>query len=168
MPKIIENLEARLILETRRQITENGYSSVTIRSVAAGCDVGVGTVYNYFSSKEELAAACMLEDWKKCVAAIHMVSQYSESCRSVLRCIYDQLLLFADQYHKVFRDQSAKSGFANSFGNYHSLLRSQISEPLRKYCEDSFLAEFVAESMLTWTMAGQEFNEIYNIIERLF
>ena len=45
MPKIIENLEDRLIQEARRQIAESGYGATTIRSVAKGCGVGVGTVY---------------------------------------------------------------------------------------------------------------------------
>ena len=34
MPKIIENLENRLIEEARKQIEEAGYSAMTIRSVA--------------------------------------------------------------------------------------------------------------------------------------
>ena len=52
MPKIIENLDQRLKEEARRQIRESGYSAMTIRSVAAACGVGVGTVYNYYPSKE--------------------------------------------------------------------------------------------------------------------
>lgn len=54
MPKIIENLESRLIEEAKKQIEESGYEAVTIRSVARACGVGVGTVYNYFPSKEVL------------------------------------------------------------------------------------------------------------------
>ena len=50
MPKIIENLKDRLIAEAEKQIEESGYGAVTIRSVAKACGVGVGTVYNYFSS----------------------------------------------------------------------------------------------------------------------
>ena len=60
MPKIIENLESRLVEEARRQAWEGGYSAVTIRSVAAACGVGVGTVYNYFESKDALLAAFLL------------------------------------------------------------------------------------------------------------
>ena len=56
MPKIIENLEKRLIAEAKRQIAESGYGATTIRSVAKGCNVGVGTVYNYFPSKDALIA----------------------------------------------------------------------------------------------------------------
>ena len=71
MPKIIENLESRLMEEARKQIEESGYDAVTIRSVAKGCGVGIGTVYNYFPSKDDLLAAFMLADWKVCLAAIN-------------------------------------------------------------------------------------------------
>ena len=60
MPKIIENLRDQLLQEARKQIAERGYTGTTIRSVAGACGVGVGTVYNYFSSKEMLIASFMM------------------------------------------------------------------------------------------------------------
>ncbi|MBQ6719638.1 MAG: TetR/AcrR family transcriptional regulator [Oscillospiraceae bacterium] len=168
MPKIIENPQERMIAEARRQIAENGYSAVTIRSVAAGCGVGVGTVYNYFSSKDDLTAAFMLEDWKKCIASIHAVSMYSESHKPVVRCIYDQLKAYALQHQMIFQDESARPAFAGSFSRYHKVLRSQLAEPLQKFCDSEFAAAFIAESLLTWTMAGKEFDEIYIVLQKLF
>ena len=106
MPKIIENLEEKLLCEARKQLQETGYSAMTIRSVAAGCGVGVGTVYNYFPSKDALLAASMLEDWQSCVAAVHGVSGSEQSPERVLRCIYDQLLGFIDRHQVLFRDKS--------------------------------------------------------------
>ena len=61
MPKIIENLQARLAVEAKKQVEESGYAAMTIRSVAKACGVGVGTVYNYYSSKDEILASYMLE-----------------------------------------------------------------------------------------------------------
>ena len=46
MPKILENIREILLQEAKRQVFENGYSSLTIRSVASACGIGVGTVYN--------------------------------------------------------------------------------------------------------------------------
>ena len=43
MPKIIENLESKLIEEAFHQIRDVGYSATTIRSIAKACGVGVGT-----------------------------------------------------------------------------------------------------------------------------
>lgn len=43
------------ILQTSRElIRQQGWSTVSIRSVAAACGVSVGSIYNYFDSKAEL------------------------------------------------------------------------------------------------------------------
>ena len=168
MPKIIKNLERKLLEEARRQIETSGYSAVTIRSVAAACGVGVGTVYNYYSSKDDLLAAYMLEDWNDCVTAITAVSNYSDQPRPVVRCIYDRLRDYALRNQAVFRDPGAASAFAGSFSRYHGILRGQLATPLRKFCSSDFAADFLAESLLTWTMAGTEFDALYGMIEKLF
>lgn len=167
MPKIIENLQERLILEARKQIAQSGYSSLTIRSVAAGCGVGVGTVYNYFKSKDELLAAYMLEDWKICIHAIQKAGDSAQTPEPVVRSVYEQLLLFAEKNRSVFQDPAAAAGFTGSFNRYHGLLRSQLAQPLMKFCGDAFTADFIAEAVLTWTMAGKSFDELYGVIAKL-
>lgn len=167
MPKIIENLESRLLSEAKRQVTEYGYSAMTIRSVAKECGVGVGTVYNYFPSKDALLATYMLEDWNKCVATINAVSTYSDQPAPLVRCICDQIRSFADLHTAVFQDEAAAAGFAGSHSKYHALLRSQLAQPLRKFCQSDFSAEFIAEALLTWTVAGKTFDEVYGMIEKL-
>lgn len=168
MPKIIENLDSRILEEARKQIEVSGYSSMTIRSVAAACGIGVGTVYHYFPSKDALIASFMLEDWKKCTDVICSVSANTDSPDDVVRSIYDQLHRFAAQHHAIVKDETAASGFAGSFGKYHAVLRGQLSAPLRKFCGDDFTADFIAEALLTWTMAGKDFEEICSIIQKLF
>ena len=167
MPKIIEHLEERLVEEARRQAVTGGYTALTIRSVAKNCGVGVGTVYNYFPSKDALAAAFLLRDWKACIRAIHQAEQQAQSCDEVLLELWTQLRGFLERYQKIFGDAGAAAVFMKSVGTYHGLLRSQLAEPLRRFCPDAFTAEFAAEAMLTWTMAGKSFNDIYGVIEKL-
>ena len=167
MPKIIENLEAKLIAEAKRQLQQSGYGMLTIRSVAKGCGVGVGTVYNYFPSKDALLATFMLESWNVCMEKLQSVSEESAEPKPVLGCMYEQLLQYSEEYRLIFRDEAAASSFAGSSGRYHALLRSQLAAPVRKFCPDDFTAEFVAEAMLVWTMAGKPFDEIYGILAKI-
>ena len=168
MPKIIENLPQRLAEEARRQIKDSGYAALTIRSVAKACGVGVGTVYNYYPSKESLVAAFMLEDWKLCIESIRECSERSLGREPVLWAIYEGLVQFMDRHAVIFRDENAAVGFFGSFGKYHAILRGQLAAPIRKFCRDDFTAEFLAESILTWTVAGKDFDELNNVIKRLF
>lgn len=168
MPKIIENLPQRLTEEARRQIEESGYAAMTIRSVAKACGVGVGTVYNYYPSKEALVATFMLSDWKDCVASIQRCADDDNLPETVLRCMYDQLLLFMRQYAPIFRDESAAVSYTGATSPYHSVLREQLAAPVRKFCGDDFTAQFIAEAMLAWTVAGTPFDEIYALVSKLF
>lgn len=168
MPKIIENLEVKLMEEAHRQVDEAGYGNVTIRSIASACNVGIGTVYNYFSSKDALLATYLLNDWNTCIATIDKASSRSDSPKPVVRCIYDSLTQFSERHRNIFRDETAATSFCGSFGHYHVLLRSQLATPLQKFCNNEFAAEFIAESMLTWTMAGKSFENLYQIIQNCF
>ncbi len=168
MPKIIENVKDRLLAEAERQLMQGDYEAVTIRSIAKGCGVGVGTVYNYFPSKEALIATHLLGDWTACVDTIKLTADRSEIPQPVLRCMYQQLLDFTGRHKAIFRAEAAASSFAGSVSQYHNLLRSQLADPLRKFCGSDFTSQFIAESLLTWTMAGKPFDEIYEILKKLF
>ena len=168
MPKMIENLRERLMEEARRQTAQVGYSAMTIRSVAAACGVSVGTVYNYFPSKDALMASFMLEDWKNGLEAIHRCAQTSGNWQAVLHCMYDQLTIFLQMHSGVFCDQEAASHFGKTMGDYHGVLREQLAKPLRSLCNDDFTADFVAEAMLTWTIQQEPFDRLLSVFQKLF
>ena len=167
MPKIIENLPQRLLEEARRQVEESGFSAMTMRTVARGCGVGVGTVYNYYPSKEALVASFMLDDWKICVASIEATAAASDALEPVLHTIHEKLRFFMAQYDPIFRDESASSGYTGSTSKYHAVLRAQLAAPIRKFCRDDFTAEFIAEAMLCWTVAGKDFDELKAVLLRI-
>ncbi len=167
MPKIIENLPQRLLEEAHRQIEESGFAAMTIRSVAKGCGVGVGTVYNYYPSKEALVAGFMLDDWKNCIATIQSSAETADQLESVLQVIYDQITLFLDKYDLIFGDPAASLSYTGSSSRYHSILRSQLAAPIGQFCRDDFSADFIAEAMLTWTVAGKDFDELKGILLRI-
>ena len=174
MPKIIENIREKLLAEAKRQVSESGYSAMTIRSVATACGVGTGTVYNYFPSKDMLVASFMLEDWMECIQAISEGAAHATDVKEALYCMYQELLKYKEKYTNLFADENAEASYNASFMQRHHLLREQLADPLKIWTakqtevDASFLAEFVAENMLTLTMAGKDFESIASILLQLF
>ena len=174
MPKIIENIREKLLEEAKRQVNENGYSSMTIRSVATACGVGTGTVYNYFPSKDMLVASFMLEDWVLCMQEIEQGVKNAEGARAALYCMHQELLTYKEKYTNLFADENAEASYTASSSKRHHLLCAQLAEPLKIWTrrqdkvDASFLAEFIAENMLTMTMAGKDFEQIAAVLLQLF
>ena len=165
MPKIIENIREQLLKEVKRQIVENGYGKTTIRSVAGACGLGIGTVYNYFKSKDMLIAAFMLEDWQECLLKMKLANP--DDPRSFVQNIYLSLREFIESHTALFCDEDAIKVFATALTERHKMLRDQLASVLMPICKHSnptFLAEFISESLLTWTTAGKPFEEIYSVI----
>ena len=168
MPKIIENVRGKLLEETQKQIAERGYAATTVRSVASACGLGVGTVYNYFPSKDMMIANFMLEDWQICLSEMR-----EGEAEGVLFRVYAALKKYMEKHQTLFRDKDAMKAFTAVFMERHKQLRGSIADVLLPVCEKSsvsdkkFLAEFLAESLLTWTVAGKSFEEISSIIMKL-
>ena len=162
MPKIIENLREELLTEAKRQIAERGYSNTTIRSVAAECGIAVGTVYNYFKSKDMLIASFILVDWLECVRSI--ASRPKEDRREYLAFIHLSLCKFQEKYRTLFTDEDAMVAFSSAFNERHGQLRAQLADLIMPIADERFTAEFVAEAMLTWTTGGRTFEEIYTLL----
>ena len=174
MPKIIENVRETLITEARKQVETVGYAGVTVRSIASACGVGVGTVYNYFKSKDMLVATCILEDWNKAMGAINDYSVNTTNPEEIFKCIYVELKNFLQLQKAIFEDAEAIKAFNGAFTERHKLLRGQLAEPIKRVCAnanidvvDDFTAEFMAESILTWTVAGKSYEQISVLLLKL-
>ena len=169
MPKVIENLREQLLAEAKKQIAERGYAGTTIRSVAGACGVGVGTVYNYFPSKEMLIANFVFEDWKKHLYDMSQLSQHDPM--ELLEGIYRALQRFTADNERLFSDTDAAKLISGVSVSRHRLLREQIAGfvlPLVEKAENAaFTAAFVAESLITWSVEGHEFETIYPLLKKI-
>ena len=168
MPKIIENLEQRLKEAAKQQIREVGYGAMTIRSVATACGIGVGTVYNYYTSKDALLASWLLDEWMECISLVEGESAAAAEPEPVARCVHDHLKDYVWRHRYVFQDEAARISCGGSYRQYHLLMRSQLAAPLRRFCDTDFQAEFVSESLLTWSLSGMDFDTIWAQLRKLF
>lgn len=166
MPKKIENVRALLLKEARRLLEKEGYGKLTMRSVASACGLGVGTAYNYFSSKDMLVASFMLEDWQ---TALQKMQSCQESGIKKVECVYQSLLEFIAQHQALFSDLNAQKSYSAGSAIWHKQLRDQLAAAVLPACsdQDGFLSQFIADSLLSWSAEGKDFSHLSPIIEKL-
>ena len=156
MPKVIENLQERILACARVLLLEQGIDGLNIRAVASACGVAVGMVYNYYGSKDQLIASIMLQDWlqnmREAVGEVAAASP-SQGMRAICRGI-DR---FAGRYRTLWlhsvqtRDRS-----------YHDKLVAQLSYLVQvliarfDLTQEEAAAEFAAENLLRLALAGKD------------
>ena len=109
-----------------------------------------------------------------CMQAIEQGVTEAEDGKAALYCMYQALLAYKEKHKKLFADENAEASYIASSSQRHHLLRAQLAEPLKTWTskqdrvDASFLAEFIAENMLTLTMAEKEFESIASVLLQLF
>ena len=151
MPKIRKGARESLIIEARRQLGEIGYSSMTVRSVASAVGVGVGTLYNYFSSKDELVAECMLEAWVTLMAKMAKDIEDNPTPINAASVMLSHLRSYLEAHRSVMEDKAAKRVFAAALAERHKLVRDSLVAVVRPVAKSEFGAEFFAEALLAWS-----------------
>ena len=113
--------------------------------------MNVGTIYNYFSSKEDLIANIMLEDWRKTLHQMNHHVNASLFLETGFLALYSDLLNFCEIYKKLFEQANSSSYIAPS---WHVLLLTQLIERIDALYdkfnqeEDKEFSTLAAELML--------------------
>ena len=171
MPKIIFNAKEQLLCEAKRQVMEKGYAATTMRSVAGACGFAVGTMYNYFDSKEALVAAFVAEDWK--VHLDEMASIPTDCPKTLFFGIYNSLINFVNKNRKLFYDCDAAKILHVGFKEKHKMFIDQLSGFILPVClnrniqNPEYTSVFVAETILAVVKNDADFENVYPIIERI-
>lgn len=151
MPKIIENLRSELINTGKSLLIEKGYKALTMREVASASNIALGTVYNYFSSKDEMVASIMMLDW---IRVFSKQSSYTDADSPIdgLRIIYEDIEEFSSIYRGVWKEYGSTSGLTS---DRHSLLVKQIHEYVKAVFDKFGVSDkdnvslFISETILS-------------------
>jgi len=174
MPKIIEGLEEKILDQARLVLLGDGYNALTMRAVSAGCKVAVGTIYNYFASKEVLCARVMLRDWQTALDGMQKDVSIAPDALSGLGGVFGRITAFWQIYARAWQQYADAGHAAPLRGPYHDALVSQLSgviEPLLgRFCSPypPALPGFIAESLLISAARGSDyFAQLEPIYKRL-
>ena len=87
MPKVIKDLKNNILSVSKDELFNKGYKELNMRNIAKRTNTAVGTIYNYFNSKEILVASIILEDWYKSTDEIKSVTDRALSIEEGLKGI---------------------------------------------------------------------------------
>lgn len=132
MPKVIKNLRETILSEAKNILLTENFNALSIREIAKRCNIGTGTFYNYFSTKEQLAAEIFREDWKKVSILVDELKLTEEPCKEKFRKIYLSIGVFVSSYISIFNEMAAHSedDYRCKEANKYDILYTKISELL--------------------------------------
>ncbi len=155
MPKRIENLRESILSSAKTELLCRGYAALGIRSVARACGVAVGTIYNYFPSKDMLVASVMLADWNRELGCMQSACEETKNVLDALSALYGGVSRFYGEYRAVWSGYTFSPGAKTEYGSRHNLLVRQLSACIRPVLlrfhphETEPLDVFFAENVLT-------------------
>jgi len=174
VPKKIDDLGNALLSQAKDILMRVGYNRLTIREVASSCGVAVGTVYNYYSSKDVLIACIMLEDWVAALKSMENRSEQAANAVDGLHAVYDAIAAFSRQYADAWAQYSARGNAASMIRARHRQLIDQLCaviEPLLVRFGALFhesLPPFLAETLLAASIdPTARFDELLPILNKL-
>lgn len=127
MPKILENPRDKILTEARGMIKENGYEKLSMRNLAKACDIGLGTLYNYFKNKYSIVIEIVRIDWGVSLNRLEKVRDFSCTFEEKMKFIYDELENYLCNHIDIFillynEEKSKPNHFNNNiFGSLYVL-----------------------------------------------
>ena len=171
MPKIIPELRERFIAAARARLLQD--NDITIRQVAHDCGTAVGTVYNYFPSKEALLAAVMMDDWQKCCADMRLDAAQEATPVGAIRRTTVALRRFTARYAPLWCNYSAARDSMDALSLRHRQIIDQIAGAVAGTLErfsvsgDAYLPQVLAELVLFASRTDDGFERIAGALTKI-
>ncbi|MBP1889005.1 AcrR family transcriptional regulator [Clostridium moniliforme] len=102
MPKILESPREKILKEAKIELEKNGYKKLSMRELAKTCNIGLGTLYNYFKNKNEILKCIIREDWDYVIDELKEVNLLNIGFDEKIKFIYDKLNCYMLKYIDIF------------------------------------------------------------------
>lgn len=169
MPKIISANKESIIKVTNDIIKNEDYENLNCRYIANKAGIGLGTIYHFFKSKDEILAFILLDDWKSHLKSINLNCKLLEGVEN----IYNGLMAFSKKYYSLWEYTKKFSNEYISYLSKHSILVNQISAlliELYKFNKVDFEndeIEFIAEMILIYATRLYDYNRMEKIFIKI-
>lgn len=171
MNKIVTSKEDILSV-SKEMVAEQGIQSINMRNVAEQCGVAVGSVYNYFPSKNDLIIAVIEAIWREIIQGIAADNQASGFLEDVKKLFYgvksggEKYPLFFS-IHSISVAESGKNQGRETMNRYFASVKSGLLNALQRdpkvnqdffseRCSQEAFIDFVFSNLLTLLIREQD------------
>lgn len=96
MSKFLINIEDIIFAAAKELFYEKGYDQVNMKEIASRADMAVGTLYNYFSNKNELYFSVLEKSWQETFEKIDILLNQNidekRKLKSSINLMYEEIL----------------------------------------------------------------------------
>lgn len=178
-----ERTSKEAILQISRKIAaEKGLKALNMRAVAGECGIALGTLYNYFSDKEELLIATISSLWQDLFKLSRENREnplFTEYVEMMFKSVRERISEYPDFFttHSAVIANSGKNRALNAMEKCTDEIRGTLLEVLREdkavsadaFCEgltrESFV-EFVLDSLIMLLMKNRPCDVLVAVIGR--
>ena len=167
MPKIIDNIELKIFNAVVQLIRKHGYSAISMRMIAKESGIAVGTLYNYYSDKEELTTTVVYLSWRETLRNLEVILDKEEESRKKLHLFLERLYEEISQRrgigselmkHDLYKDEKFLEIQAEYTRIFRRLLKD-LEEEEGKTFEEDFIKRIQKNLMLITINLVNEFIE---------
>ncbi|PAB56903.1 TetR/AcrR family transcriptional regulator [Anaeromicrobium sediminis] len=136
MPKVIKDIDKKILTTAEELFKEKGYENVDMRFIAKTTGIAVGTLYNYYKNKFDLFSIVLENSWnrtlKKCEEIEDEKVNYDEKLIKILSTIYEDIInrkgmgsQFMRELHKRDKEKETNEKMKN-FGQKNSEIIKRV------------------------------------------
>lgn len=93
MARALSEEKRQLILEQSKTLfAQNGFGATSVADIARACQLPVGSIYTYFTNKEQLVRAIVEEGWEDLRTRLHEALAQTSTVEEKLRLLLDRFL----------------------------------------------------------------------------
>jgi len=126
MTKIIDQLEEKVNQSSFRLFAERGYSHVTMQMVAKDVGISVGTLYNYYSNKQDLFLNAFKQGFNKAYSILESIIERDGNAHEFISALYDEVVRLQGFSRELMRDKINHEAIDNLRAHLLMLMSSLI------------------------------------------
>lgn len=105
MTKIIDKLEEKVNEAAFRLFAEKGYSRVTMKMIAEDVGISVGTLYNYYSNKQDFFISVFKKVFDQTYVTLESIIERDGNAHEFISALYDEVVRLQGFSRELMRDK---------------------------------------------------------------